>query len=197
MSELLIDRRRQLIRDEIARVAMGLFAEQGFDSVTVDDIAAAAGTSPRTFFRYFATKDDVVLDYERRLQKRLLDALVARPADEGPVTALREAYLTTSHVEPDDRVKVVQRGRILAGAPALRARAHGERIAEDDALVEEISRRLRGKQPNVRARIIVAAMGAVAATEFRTWVDEGGRRDPAQRISAGLALLEAGLASLE
>jgi AcrR family transcriptional regulator len=196
MTELLGDRRRRLLRDEIGRVAMGLFAERGFDTVTVDDIAATAGTSPRTFFRYFATKDEVVLDYERRVQERLLAALIDRPASEGPVDALREAYLATSHVEPADRAKVVQRGRILAAAPALRARVHGERLAEDEALVAQIANRLGGRQREVRARIIVAAMGAVAATEFRAWVDDGGRGDPAERIGAGLAMLEAGLAQL-
>src|SRR5688500_11186488 len=100
------DRRRRYVAQEIAQVAMRLFGERGFDDVTVDEIAAAAGISSRTFFRYFATKDEVVLQYQRRIQERLVEALAGRPAGEGPVTALRQAYLHTSRVAPEDRERV-------------------------------------------------------------------------------------------
>ena len=55
------DRTRERVRADIAEYAMTLFAEQGFDETTVDQIAEAVGISPRSFFRYFATKEDVVL----------------------------------------------------------------------------------------------------------------------------------------
>jgi AcrR family transcriptional regulator len=197
MTELLSQRRRQLMRDELGRVAIGLFAERGFDNVTVDDIVAAAGTSPRTFFRYFPTKDEVVLDYERRLQQRLLVALQERPPGESAVEALRQAYIVTSHVEPADRQRVLQLGRILAAAPALRARANGERIGDDLSVVQHVADCLGVKANDARARVVVAAMGAVAAAEFRAWVDDGGKGDPAKRISSALALLESGLGQLK
>jgi AcrR family transcriptional regulator len=197
MTEALSERRRRLLRDELGRVAIRLFVEHGFDSVTVDDIAAAAGSSPRTFFRYFATKDEVVLDYERRLQERLLLALRSRPPDEGPVEALRQAYLETSHVEPAERERVLQLGRVLENAPALRARVTGERIAEDMALAEHLAERLGARPDDARVRVIVASMGAVAETEFRTWVRSGGKGDPAKRITEALALLEGGLGQLD
>jgi AcrR family transcriptional regulator len=197
MTELLSERRRRLLRDELGRVAIGLFAERGFDNVTVDDIVAAAGTSPRTFFRYFATKEEVVLDYERRLQERLVVALRARPPAEGAVEALRQAYIATSHVEPADRDRVLQLGRILEAAPALRARANGERMADDRPLLEQVADRLGTDTNDARVRVTVAAMGAVAATEFRAWVEGGGKGDPAKRISAALALLESGLGKLK
>jgi len=165
--------------------------------VTVDDIAAAAGTSPRTFFRYFATKDEVVLDYERKLQERLLIALKARPPDEGPVEALRQAYIETSHVEPGERGRVLQLGLVLENAPALRARATGERIAEDTAITEHLAKRLGAQRDDARLRVIIASMGAVAEKEFRTWVRRGGKGDPAKRISEALALLEAGLGQVD
>lgn len=197
MTELLSERRRRLLRDELGRVAIGLFAKRSFDNVTVDDIVAAAGTSPRTFFRYFATKEEVVLDYERRLQERLLVALRARPPAEGAVEALRQAYIATSHVERADRDRVLQVGRILEAAPALRARANGERFADDQPALEEVAHRLGSDANDVRVRVIVAAMGAVAATEFRAWVQGGGKGDPAKRISAALTLLESGLGQLK
>lgn len=195
MTETLGERRRRLLRDEIGRVAIGLFAERGFDAVTVDDIAAEAGTSQRTFFRYFATKDEVVLDYERRLVARLVAALAARPPDEGGVTALREAFCETSHVEPIDRPRVVQLGRILDATPALLGRAQGVRVADNDLLVAQVAGRMGANPSDFRPRAVVAAMSAVAATEFRAWATGGGEDDPAARIRAALGLVEAGLAS--
>ena len=195
MTEPLIDRRRRLLRDDIGRTAIQLFAEDGFDTVTVGDISAAAGIAERTFFRYFASKDEVLLDYERHVWERLIQAVASRPADEGPVTALRQAFLATSHVEPADRLRVVQLGRILAQAPELHARSRGQRLLNDDELVALVAARFpKGhKNATTHARVIVTAMNAVAAAEFGAWVHGGGRGDPAERIRAALSLLERGI----
>jgi AcrR family transcriptional regulator len=197
MTELHTHRRRRLMRDELRSIAIELFAERGFDDVTVDDIAEAAGISARTFFRYFATKDEVILAYEGRLHERLLTALRDRPASEGGVEALREAYIATSHVEPGNRTRVLLLGRILAQASALRTRTIGERLAEDQDLVGAVARRLGVKPSDTRARVVVAAMSAVAVTEFRAWVDDNGKGDPAVRISAALGMLEHGFSRLD
>jgi AcrR family transcriptional regulator len=195
--EPLVERRRRLVRADIGRVAIGLFAERGFEAVTVDEIAAAAGISPRTFFRYFATKDEVVLDYERRLLDRLVDVVATRPAGEGPITALRNAYLTTSHVVREDRARAIQLGRILQTAPELRATAHGARTAPNDALIDEVARRMGVPGRDLRPRAVVAAMTAVAAAEWAAWVEDGGEGDPAERIGVALALVQAGLTALD
>ncbi|MCV7282386.1 TetR family transcriptional regulator [Mycolicibacterium flavescens] len=199
MTEQLAERRRRLLRDEISRIAVNMFAERGFDNVTVGEIAAAAGLSERTLFRYFATKDELLLGYEHHLWERLGEALAARPHDEGPVTALREAFLATSHVEPQVRERVLQLGRILAQAPELQARTHARRLNNDDVIVEMVAGRLPGRRAKGRdlARVIVSAMSAVAATEFNAWVAAGGRGDPAVRIGEALHLLETGLRQLD
>lgn len=185
------------MRDELGSIAVELFAERGFDEVTVDDIAEAAGISARTFFRYFATKEEVILAYEHRLHERLLTVLRNRPASEGGVEALRKSYIATSHVEPADRAKVLLLGRILAQASALRARALGERLAENHDLIRDVALRLGVKSGDVRARVVVTAMSAVAVTEFRAWVDDNGKGDPAARISAALEMIENGLLRLD
>jgi AcrR family transcriptional regulator len=194
--EPLADRRRRLVRGEIARIAMRLFAERGFDAVTVDDVAAAAGISPRTFFRYFATKDEVVLDFEARLRERLRGALVSRPDEEGPVTALRNAYLVTAHVEREERARVVQLGRVLATAPALRTAAFGALAGPDEALIAVIAGRMGVGPSDRRARAVVVAMGAVATAEWAAWVADA-RGDPAVRIGEALAFVEHGLSTLD
>jgi AcrR family transcriptional regulator len=197
VTETLVERRRRLLRADIGSVAIRLFAERGFDAVTINEIADAAGTSPRTFFRYFATKDEVVLDYERYLFDRLAAALDERPLTEGPVTALREAFIATSHVEPSDRARVLELGRILEATPSLRGRAQGDRIAESAPLVTAIAARMGVADDDLRPRTIVAAMSAIAAAEFKAWVLDQGEGDPAARIARALALVEAGLTALD
>src|SRR6478735_4898687 len=86
--------RKEETRAAIRDAAFRLFAEQGFEATTVDDIARAADVSPRTFFRYFPTKDDVVFaDHPERIE-RLRQALLDRPADEPVLASVREAILT-------------------------------------------------------------------------------------------------------
>lgn len=196
--ESLPDRRRRLVRADLALVALELFGARGFDAVTVDEIAAAAGISQRTFFRYFATKEDVVLDFEEKVHGRLLLALDQRLPDEGPVEALRNAYVATSHVLQEERTRVVLLGRILAEAPTLRARVHGRRGADNGALVLRVAARM-GVDPDAdaRPRTVVAAMTAVVSEEWQAWVRGGGHGDPAVAIAGALALLEHGLSALD
>ena len=157
MTETLVERRRRLLRSDIGSIAIRLFAERGFDAVTINDIADAAGTSPRTFFRYFATKDEVVLDYERYLLDRLGAALDGARPTEGPVTALREAFKVTSHVEPDARARVLADRAILRARAFARGRAH-DRITESTPLIAAIAARMGVDDDDPRPRTTVAAI---------------------------------------
>lgn len=188
---------RQLRRDSVAqlieRTAVDLFVDRGFAEVSVDDVAQAAGISQRTFFRYFASKDDVLLGYRRRLDQRLLAALQARPAEEAPLMALRSAFLDTSHVPPGDREAVLVRARAVASAPALLARSRGEQMGEIDALAEELASRMGVEGVDHRSRLVAAVMSAAAVTAWDIWVEGNGLDDPATHIAAALDLVERGL----
>ncbi|MET0197228.1 MAG: TetR family transcriptional regulator [Rhodococcus fascians] len=197
MTETLLDRRRRLLRDEIGQIAVGLFASRGFDVVTVDDIAEATGTSQRTFFRYFASKDDVVLDLARRLEKRLVAALDDRPQTEGATAALRNAYCSTSHVPPGERDRVRQVATVLSQAPALSARAHGLYVNENPELLSRLAQRMGLQDDDRRVRVLATSTAAVANVEFHRWAAAGGSGDPSEAIGAALAVLEAGLAVLD
>jgi AcrR family transcriptional regulator len=191
------DRRRRYVAHEIAAAAMTLFGERGFDDVTVEEIAAAAGISSRTFFRYFATKEEVILQYQRRLHERLVEALADRPPEEGPVTALREAYRATSRVAPEDRETVVERNRFLAASRALRVRADGERAADTKEVADVLAARVGVDADDRRLQTVAVAMGATASAAFTRWLAEGGVGNPADEIGAALALVEDGLAVLD
>src|SRR5215213_8281129 len=83
------ERKKQATRLALHEAALRLVAERGLDGVSVDDIAAGADVSPRTFFNYFATKDDAVLGLDPAALRRTAQALAERPADESAVAALR------------------------------------------------------------------------------------------------------------
>src|ERR1700759_88351 len=87
----LAERKRQLVRDELAEAALRLLARQGFEETTVDELAAAAGVSRRTFFRYFASKEDVVISSVVVAPEGMVAEVAPRPAEEPPAVAIREA----------------------------------------------------------------------------------------------------------
>ncbi len=197
MIETLTERRRRLLRDEIASIAIELFVDLGYDAVTVDDIASAAGTSPRSVFRYFTSKDDIVLDLVHRLDRRFVEALEARPATEGAVTGMRNAYLSTSSVAPGDHARIVQLARVLAPSSSLRDRARGRHVGGNDDVVAWAAGRMGLRRDDRRARVLVTAMSAVATTEFHRWAESGGRGNPSDAIAAALDVIELGLAPLD
>lgn len=83
---------RAAVRSEIAEAAEALFAAQGFDATTVDQIAEAVGMSQRTFFRYFPSKEDAALDSVEHQNELLLERLTSRPLDEDEWASLRSAF---------------------------------------------------------------------------------------------------------
>ena len=198
MSTALQERRRRYVAREIAVAAMRLFGEHGFENVTVEEIAKVVGISSRTFFRYYATKDEVVLQYQRRIQERLVDALASRPTEEGPVTALRSAYLATSHVAPEDREAVLLTNRFMTASPALTTRAHGVRTSESQRVIELLAGRM-GMDPETdpRPETIAVSMGAAAGAAFQRWIAQGGHGDPAEEIAKALGMLEGGLVQFD
>ena len=159
------ERRRSILLSEYERVALTLFADRGFNSVTVDDIAAAAGVTTRTLFRYFGSKQDALLAFPRRglaAEIALIDSL--EPGDD-PVTTAWESLLdlvSGSAVEPG----VVELwNAATADAPEVVARVRGERI---DAIFKAYTRyaeRSLAPGPDLEERARVLA-GVLCGLEF-------------------------------
>src|SRR5213596_587029 len=98
------ERTRRAVRDELAQLAKELFVEKGYDETTIDDLAAAAGMSKRTFFRYFASTEELVMGKYEFFGQHLAEDLAARPADEPPWVSLRQIFgRVADHVENDAR----------------------------------------------------------------------------------------------
>src|SRR5688500_4195908 len=98
------ERTRRAVRGELAQLAVGLFVEKGYDETTIDDLAAAAGMSKRTFFRYFASKEELVMGKYEFFGEQLAEDLAARPAGEPVWVSLRQVFgRVVDHVENDAR----------------------------------------------------------------------------------------------
>lgn len=153
------NRATRAVRAEIAAVAIRLFLEQGFDKTTVDQIAAEAGLSRTSFFRYFATKEDAVLGHLEELGQKARDALVARPADEPAWQALRHAFnvlIAERSAYPEGGMSM---HRMLRDTPSLQARQLGKQVGWQELLAPEVARRLGipGDPYDPRPRALVAA----------------------------------------
>src|SRR5947199_10224343 len=98
------ERTRRAVRGELTQLAVDLFVEKGYDETTIDDLAAAAGMSKRTFFRYFASKEELVMGKYEFLGQQLAETLPARPAAEPPWVPLRQTSGRAAvHVETNPR----------------------------------------------------------------------------------------------
>lgn len=134
-------RSRQSAYAEITSIAMRLFLDQGFEQTTIDQIASTAGISRRSFFRYFGTKEDIVLGDLASQGELLRDALEKVPPTIGPWEALRQALhaVDALHVEPGVTLKIAT---MMYRTPSLRSRSIEKHLHWQSLLVPNIRRRL-------------------------------------------------------
>jgi len=168
-------RRRERTRAELSAIALRLALERGYEHVTADDIAEVADISTRTFFRYFATKDDVFfLDREERLGF-LREAIRARPADEPVRTSVREAILSLADTFEQDRDEVLARSRLVQETPSLRARS-ADHMTEWQQLIAEAVAERRGVDPDrdLRTQVVAATTVAAMQAAFTVWQADDG-----------------------
>src|SRR6266568_2071105 len=119
------ERKKAKTRAAIREHALRLFREQGYSATTVEQIAAAAEVSPSTFFRYFPTKEDVVL--QDGMDTRMIEALRRQPADLSPIAAIRAASRQTWDSFTEAEWGLVYEGNtLIATVPEIRSRAMNE-----------------------------------------------------------------------
>lgn len=170
------ERKKQRTRNALVRSALELFTRQGYDRTTVDEIAEAVDVSQRTFFRYFANKEEVAFATQESAESHFFAALCRRPEDEAPLAALRGAVLDAwssigeaieQMVPPELHMRMY---RVIESTPALLA-VHLRRTAElEERLAREIARR-EGLDlaTDPRPRLIVAMFGGVIRVAGKLW----------------------------
>ncbi|MFI8519328.1 TetR family transcriptional regulator [Streptomyces sp. NPDC085481] len=190
----LAERKRLLVATELTEAALQLLALRGFDAVTVDEIVAAAGVSKRTFFRYFASKEDVVVQFLAGMGSDIHAALAERPAGEPPSASLRHAVAvplaacTDKHADHTARaLRVVQ---LILRTPALLARFLERQAAWREALAAELAHR-QGLDPAVDLYPRLAAGTALVAfhTALQRWGDSDAAEDPMALLDRAFAVV--------
>jgi len=194
MTELptgLRERKKAKTRLAIREHAMALFKDQGYDKTTVEQIAAAAEVSPSTFFRYFPSKEEVVLqdDYDALL----IAAFHAQQVGVPPLQALRNAISEVFLSMPEgQQAQEAERVRLMTEVPELRARMLAQVSEMIQMLAEAVAERVGRQSDDFEVRTFAGALVGVALGIAASSGDDPGN-DYLRQFDRALALLEAGL----
>lgn len=165
------ERKKEQTRDRLRDAAFDLFAERGFDDVTVDEIADRAEVSKSTLFRYFETKEDLLLFDARNHKDALLRELARRPVDEPVLVSIRASLQSMAADYQADRRQSIERTRIVSESPSLWARSVERQVSWEEGLASAILPRLVGRpDAETRAAILAAAVMGVVRVATRRWI---------------------------
>jgi len=171
------ERKKRQTREALIHAALELFDAKGYDHTAVREITDAVDVSERTFFRYFASKEDLALSFARDGSEALMRELAARPSAEEPLTALRNAFRESLRAVTEDdpaRPTYLLVTRLVDSTPSLLA-AHLRYMHDRD---DEVVRVLAGREgidpaTDMRPRIVAAVFGSLLFLATREWRTEG------------------------
>ena len=197
------ERKKARTRASLREHALRLFREQGYQATTVEQIAAAAEVSPSTFFRYFPTKEDVVLQDD--MDTRMVEAFARQSPDLAPVAAIRAAMREAwKSFTPEEWEQIREGGRLSYSVPEIRARAMNEFARTINVIADVLARRAGRPADDFRVRVLAGAVIGVMMSVLLPGESAGGAEAEAAsvaglgpeaitRIDEALALLESGL----
>jgi AcrR family transcriptional regulator len=198
------ERKKRQTREALLHAALDLFEQQGYDQTAVREITDAVDVSERTFFRYFASKEDLVISFIRERLEVFVRGLAARPPEEEPLAAIRNAY-HDSLAEPSAApggpaeqvatyLSVIQ---LIEATPALLA-ANLRYLHDHEADIVGVLAAREGVDPATdrRPRLLAALFGAVAFLASQEWRDQGypGPEDLVAAFDAYIGQLTAAVA---
>jgi AcrR family transcriptional regulator len=189
------ERKKARTRASLREHALRLFRLQGYQATTVEQIAAAAEVSPSTFFRYFPTKEDLVLQDD--MDTRLIGAFEHQPPGLRPIAAVRAATreVLASYSAADMDV-LRETTRLTMTVPEIRARALDEFARTITVVAEAVAKRAGRSPDDLAVRTAAGAIIGVIMSvtmPWEGWSEAISLEDSFGRIDEALALLEAGL----
>lgn len=184
---------RAAVRAQLAEVALELFQREGFEKVTLDDLAKAAEVSRSTFLRYFGTKEEAVLAAFDAHGDQAADALRARPADEDDWTALRHALDTVIARYHEDPARALATTRLVRDTPALCARQLEKQHGWRPALARALAERAGSAEPATLGQTVRAAAALDCLNvAVDHWSASDGRLDLVELLDEAFAALGSG-----
>jgi len=192
---------RRAVRQKVIETGMRLFIEQGFDATTTTQIAEEVGISSRSLFRYFATKEDLVLGHLTPHGEVVAAALAARPAGESPWDALRAAFDSLRGLPDYNEEHQLTLTKMIYGTPSLRARYMDKRMNWMTLLVPDITSRLRaagditGDDLDLSARAIVGTALTCLSLAAEAWAAQEGTVDISVFYDTAIAAVRGKLAN--
>jgi AcrR family transcriptional regulator len=165
--------KKQRTYEELQRVALTLFAARGFDHVTIEDICSEAEVSKTTFYRYFDSKEDVLLGSAHEKLAEMAAALAQRPASESAIVAVRNAFLEVAAEYQSQREQRLAVNRIVRTTPSLAARNLEQQTAWEDLLREFFADRDGADTPELSHYVRAAKVVASLRTAMEYWLANG------------------------
>jgi mycofactocin system transcriptional regulator len=178
---------------ELRLIALRLFGERGFENTTIEQIAAEAGVSERTFFRYFSTKASVLWTEFDTEVGAIRAALAAVPDDMPMMEAIRGAVVAANHYHAEDVPEMRQRMNLIATVPALSFSAAEHYEAWEQAIREFVGRRLGQPADSLYPLAVGRAVLAVCRASYDRWSARADT-DLTVYLDAALTALSAGFA---
>ncbi|MFF0773640.1 TetR/AcrR family transcriptional regulator [Nonomuraea wenchangensis] len=192
------ERKKEKTRLAILDAALDLFLEQGYESTTVEQIAGAVEVSPRTFFRYFTSKDHLVLWFHDQGEEILLETMAARPPDEPPFTALmyalRAMLADLEDATPQERERFLKLRRILDENPRLVGQSVARGTETERRLAEVVAARRGVKADEDQlSHLIVAFAMSTMRVGFECPRSDGSLPEITGRMAESIELAERSL----
>jgi AcrR family transcriptional regulator len=188
------ERKKEKTRDALVASAMRQFARRGFDHVTVEEIAASCEVSPRTFFRYFASKEDVLFADSDARCERLLEALAEQEASTSPFQALEAAVTLLVPDYAEQRELLRSRHSIVTTTPSLRTRAAERQQGWETNIIQQLRSSGRARDlSDFDLQLLVAGTTTALRVAVEAWIAADGSDDLSDLLGYAFQRLRAGL----
>lgn len=188
------ERKKQATRRAIHLAAIDLVQQHGLSGATVEAISEQAGVAPRTFWAYFSSKEDAIVDHDPNRPEAIRLELLARPATEDPLTALRAVLEQDAKRRTADDEERLRRFDVIRSHPQLISTVAGTFEQIERALVSAVAERT-GLDPDVDLYpgVVVAAACSACRVAYLTWCIQRGKAPLASLIESAFAQLAGGL----
>jgi len=184
-------RKQQRIRQQLTEAAFRLFTTRGFDTTSIDNIVDKVEVSRRTFFRYFGSKEQVVLAWLDQMGKDLRAELAHQPADTHPFAALRQVLTALAQQYAANRKRTFAIAKLISETPSIGAHHREKLMTWERGFAEELAARLGAHPKRDMLPRLIASIGVnTLHIAVDTWIVEGGRRNLGALVDEAFSIVE-------